>query len=165
MDPISNPFTISVDQREKHPFLFDGLTTTKVVKKKSRQVPLIVPTQSVHLATGDYSIAGLEDKIAIERKSKLDLYGTLGQHRERFEDEHRRLSDFRVACVIVECSLVECLSEPPERSKLNPKTIFRTSVAWWIRYDVPWFFFDSRSLAESATFRILEKAFKEFAEC
>ena len=156
-NPITAPFVVSIDQREKHPFTFDGLKADA----RQRNAPLIVPTVSVHMDSGDYSVHGMEDKVAIERKSKVDLYSTLGQNRDRFEDEHRRLMDYRVAAVVVECSLTECLTEPPERSRLNPKTIFRTGIAWWIRYDVPWFFFESRSLAEVATYRILEKAWKE----
>ena len=40
------------------------------------------------LKAGDYTIAGLEDVVVVERKSIKDLFGTLGQHRDRFEAEH-----------------------------------------------------------------------------
>jgi ERCC4-type nuclease len=37
------------------------------------------------LATGDYSVKGLEHVVAVERKSLADLLGCVGQHRERFD--------------------------------------------------------------------------------
>ncbi len=48
---IENGFTIVIDSREQRPYQFPGA----VVKT---------------LPTGDYSIVGLTDRVAIERKSK-----------------------------------------------------------------------------------------------
>lgn len=100
---------------------------------------------------------GGEGLVAVERKSKEDLFSTLGQHRERFEAEHARLSALDFGAVVIEASWEEILERPPERSALNPKTIFRTCVAWSIRYRVPWFCLPGRRAAEVATFRLLER--------
>src|SRR4051812_30744277 len=54
------------------------------------------------LATGDYSVFGLENFIAIERKSEADLLSCIGQERERFEREIMRLLAYPVRCLIVE---------------------------------------------------------------
>ena len=43
------------------------------------------------LATGDYSVKGLVNVVAIERKSLTDLLGCIGQDRERFDREVIRL--------------------------------------------------------------------------
>lgn len=77
-----------------------------------------VEIQRVTLATGDYSLPGMEDVVAIERKTCQDLIGTLlggrrdsvgeyAANADRFRDELTRMrampaGSFR--CVVVECS-------------------------------------------------------------
>jgi len=55
-------FTILVDTREQEPFLF-------------KSYPCWAKRQC--LKTGDYSIAGFEELVSVERKSKKDLYTSL----------------------------------------------------------------------------------------
>ena len=58
------------------------------------QLPLdLEPLQSVRgtLTTGDYSVAGMESIVAIERKSLGDLLSCIGKERERFDKEVMRL--------------------------------------------------------------------------
>src|SRR5690606_30941828 len=98
---------------------------------------------------------------AIERKSLADLYSTLGQHRERFEAEIERLSYFDFAAVVIEAPWRSILLEAPERSKLEPKTISRTCFAWTQRYGVPWFTFENRAMAEIATYRMLDRWWRD----
>lgn len=153
-DPITVPFTITVDGQEKQRYWFHGLTAD--ADKQYR--PLIVPTEWSHLKTGDYSVCGLENLITIERKSLADLFGTLGNHerRERFRREHERMAQMDFACVVIEAGWDQILSGLPE-SGLNPKTIYRTFLSWSQRYGVPWFAMPDRCLAEITTFRLLEK--------
>lgn len=148
-------FIISVDQREKLPFTF------------SRWKPHI---QTCHLRTGDYSVAGLESRVIIERKSKQDLYSTVGQHRKRFERELIRLDEIVsaagphsscCAAVVVESPIDDVMFNPPERSKLNPKSLWASVVAWQVRYRVSWLFCPSRDFAEVFTYRLLERAWKD----
>jgi ERCC4-type nuclease len=95
--------------------------------------------------------------IAIERKSQADLFGTLGQGRERFERELERLAGLLWAAVMVEADWAEVLSGF-DRSRLNPKTIHRSVIAWQQRYpSIHWWFCGDRRLAEVTTFRILER--------
>jgi ERCC4-type nuclease len=59
--------TIVIDSREQTPLPFSKLKT-----------------QAGTLLTGDYSVAGLENLFAVERKSISDLVGCcIGQNRER----------------------------------------------------------------------------------
>lgn len=51
------------DSREKHPFNYSG--------KRYEDVEVVESTLNV----GDYSLAGLTDKIAVERKELGDLWG------------------------------------------------------------------------------------------
>lgn len=83
------PFRVVIDTREQAPFTFQGLRTD--AKDGRRQ--LVVETIPSTLATGDYSIEGLEELISIERKSVSDFYGTILAGRDRFERELQRLQE------------------------------------------------------------------------
>lgn len=122
----------------------------------------IVQTTVRGLATGDYSLFGFEDQVAIERKSLADLFGTLGQGRKRFERELTRLAAMKFAAVVVEAEWSAVLGDPPRRSKLNPKTVFHSVVAWQQRFPrVHWWFLPGRDAAEAAVVRILDRFWRE----
>ena len=79
MKPRESPeIVVAIDTREQKPYRF-------------------ARSEVKTLASGDYSIVGLEDRIAIERKTKEDAYSSLGQGRARFERELQRLSRFDYA--------------------------------------------------------------------
>lgn len=148
---------VIVDTREQAPYSFAGLTCDA----SDGGGPLTVPTVRGTLASGDYSLVGYAG-IAIERKSIADLYGTIGQGRERFERELVRLNELDFAAVVIEASFPEICSEPPPHTKLPPKTVFRSILAWSVRYPrVHWFPCGDRRLAEVTTFRLLERYVKE----
>jgi len=133
-------FQITIDTREQKPYKFPNAITSK-------------------LDTGDYSIAGLESKIIIERKTKADAYGSLGNGRKRFENEFKRLAEIDYAAVIIECSLDNFLIQPMH-SQLNPRSAINTLISWSIKYNVHIWFVDNRKLGQNLTYRILEKYFK-----
>lgn len=152
------PFTVIVDSREQAPYSFTGFLSDAKYGRR----PLIVKTRVQGLATADYSIEGFEDQVAVERKSKEDLYGTIGAGRDRFERELERLASFRVAHVVIEATWPDILSNPPARTKLLPKTVFRSINAWEQRYPtIHWHAMGGRILAEHKTFRVLERFYKE----
>lgn len=134
--PIVAPFSVAIDTREQLPYDFTGLSAD--AKHKNR--PLSIPTQRTTLSAGDYSIVGMETRIAVERKSLADLYSTIGQGLERFRAEHERLATYDHAVVIIEASLDTVISHPPKQSRLDPKTIVRIANKWPIRYGVHWRF-------------------------
>ncbi len=151
--PVASPFLVLVDQREKLPYGFDGLRTDA----KHGRRPLKVRTIPFHLDAGDYSIEGYESRIAIERKSLADAFGTLGQGRDRFERELQRLASYEVAAVVIEASWADILAGHP-RSNLNPKTIHRSLIAWQQEFgNIHWWTCDGRAMAEATTYRILER--------
>ncbi len=154
MEPFVVPFTILVDGQEKAPYHFDGMKTDASMKSR----PMSVSTSWAHLKTGDYSIDGWKKHVTVERKSLEDLYRTLGQHRERFEREHVRMAGFGAgnSCVIIEANWNQILNHPPRRSRLLPKTVFRTFLSWSQKYAVPWIAVEDRRMAEVTTFRFLE---------
>lgn len=151
------PYTVVIDSREQHPYSFQGI---KADANRSH-LPLIVPVQVAGLRTGDYSILGLEDQICVERKSLADLYSTISRRRKQFESEHERMAEFRCACVVIEASLVDVVSSPPEHAKISPKIVYRTFISWCHRYGIPWHFCETRSLAERTTFRVLNWFWEE----
>lgn len=212
-DHIDSPFTVAIDTREQMPFGFAGI----VADAKQRKLPVVVATKRRTLAAGDYSIVGMEDGIAIERKSIADLFSTIGQSRERFVRELERIQDgpYASAHVVVEgtwaqvlargdvvTSLLQEIAEAHEyvtkvalgrgdgdaaaldtlrrtselvrevygypdtrRSQLNPKTIFRSVVAWRQRYPkIHWEFCWNREWAEAYTYRVLERFWRDRAE-
>jgi ERCC4-type nuclease len=83
------PLQIIVDTREQRPWTFENYNVT--VKRAG-------------LRSGDYSLAGHEDQIALERKSLDDLVQSLSHGRDRFEREVERLSALSFAAVLVEAS-------------------------------------------------------------
>lgn len=110
------------------------------------QLPLdLSPLQmeSGTLATGDYSVKGLENVIALERKSLPDLLGCMGGSRERFEKELQRMLSYSTRAVIVEAHWHE-MEAGYWQSKITPASAVG-SVLGWIAGGVPFMFIgDSR---------------------
>lgn len=131
------PPVILIDSREQRPYEFPG---AKVVGLKS----------------GDYSLLGFEDRIAIERKSLQDAFSSVGQGRKRFERELERLSQLEYAAIVLEANLEDFLT-PPAYTRMNPKAVINSLIAWSIRYRVFVFFAGSRQLGRTLTRRLLEK--------
>jgi DNA excision repair protein ERCC-4 len=76
------------------------------------------------LQTGDYSLAGLERLIAVERKSPSDFLGCVGQDRERFDRELERIVAYRYRALVIECTYEELRSGSPAvygRSRVTPQ--------------------------------------------
>lgn len=151
------PYTVIVDSREQHPYGFTGFKCDA----DRQYIPMIVPTEIAGLRTGDYSIKGLESEVCVERKSLDDLYSTISQRRRQFENEHLRMQEMKCAAVVVEASMVDLLMNPPERSRILPKVIYRTLISWQQRYGIPWYLCETRKLAERTTFRILDWYWEE----
>ena len=81
--------TVVVDSREQEPYSFDPEKITAVRKA---------------LPAGEIGMAGLEDRVAVERKSLADFVTTVIRGRKRFHRELQKLSAFEAACVVVECN-------------------------------------------------------------
>ena len=152
MQSITCPFTILIDDRERvGGYTFTGLQADADQQHQS----LIIPTREKRLATGDYSIDGLENLVTIERKTLADLYHTLGQCRDRFRAEHERMAELAFAAVVIESSLATAIAQPPNDSRLHPVCVYRTWLAWSQRYGVHWWWVPGRAGAEKTTFHIL----------
>lgn len=144
----------------KHPATAVTEPGPVVVIDTREQIPYAFARSVVGtLATGDYSLVGLEDRVTVERKTKIDAYGTIGRGRERFTRELARMAMFEYAAIVIECSLAEMLVQP-SRSRLSPRAAVRSLVSWSVRYRVHVFFADDRAHGEALTAVILEKFWK-----
>ena len=83
-EPKPETIVALVDTREQKPLCLDPLST-----------------EPASLQTGDYSLAGLRDLVAVERKSLEDLVAWVGRERARFERELHRLRGFRHRLLII----------------------------------------------------------------
>lgn len=156
--PLVFPCAVVIDSAEKLPFAF---ATIRADAKDERR-PLLVPLVRGNLPCGDYSLEGMETRVAVERKSKTDLYQTLGRahNRRKFIQYHigPMHERYEFAAVVCEADWTELVTDPPEFTKVTPKTVFRTVMAWAVRYNrVQWFFCPGREFAEKVTFQLLEK--------
>jgi DNA excision repair protein ERCC-4 len=135
---------------------------------RSRQLPVFLvdtreqrpyefPCSRVQtLTTGDYSIAGFEDRIAIERKTKEDAYSSLGYDRARFQREVERLAQLHFGAIVIESSLPDFLYPPPF-SRLHPRAAIGTLLAWSVRFGIHIHFVGDRAHGQALTGSLLEK--------
>jgi ERCC4-type nuclease len=96
------------------------------------QTPLdLAPLATVTgtLATGDYSIRGLEHVVAIERKSLPDLLACVGRERERFDREVQRLLAYPVRVLLVESTWQE-IEAGDWRSEVTPQAALGSLLGW-----------------------------------
>jgi len=120
MNPSSDAFTIVIDRREQTPWTFGPDART------------VMGT----LTSGDYSIAGLQERVAIERKSLPDLVSCITTGRDRFKRELHRLRGFDCRAVVVEATVSDILAHS-YRSKTHPNSVIGSVLSWQVRYGVP----------------------------
>jgi ERCC4-type nuclease len=137
--PASKPFAIVVDTREQTPFAFGDW-----------------PTVPGTLESGDYSIVGLTDLVAIERKSLEDLVGCCGTQRDRFERELRRLRGYRFAAVVIEASRKR-VANGNWRSKITPQSVLGSIASWRVRYGIHFIYADNAEHGADETLYLLRK--------
>jgi ERCC4-type nuclease len=131
-----------VDTREQNPFQFPGWD---------------VELRQGALTTGDYSLAGFEDRVAVERKSLDDLVGCfMGEDRTRFEKELARARSYELFSVVVEAGL-EDVAQGRYTSNMKPQAALQTVTAFFVRYGVPFMFCGTRKGAEYLTGSLLSK--------
>ncbi|MDL2267158.1 hypothetical protein LJC46_04125 [Desulfovibrio sp. OttesenSCG-928-G15] len=135
---------VVVDTREQTPFPF----------LHEKYAGTIV--ESGALDTGDYSLAGLTDRVAVERKSLPDLVMCLGRERERFERELQRAAALDSFAVVVEAAWAD-LASGQYRSQLNPHSACQSVAAFMARYRIPFVFAGSRAGAEYVCWSFLRQ--------
>ena len=133
---------IKIDTREQQPYGFEN------------------PSEVGTIPIGDYSICGLENHIAIEKKELNDLIGCLTTGRIRFEKELHKGRALDYFALIIEASLSD-LANGHYRSQMGPKSAVQSLLAFSIRYRLPIFFTESREYGQRVTESLLCKYARE----
>jgi len=128
-------FRIVIDTREQEGWDFD------------------CPTVRRKLDAGDYSVEGLEDAVAVERKSLADFVSTVIHNFKRFAAELQKLSKLEAACVVVEADLDTCLRGLAAEACRNvaPESLLGATLHIGLYYGVPVFWCGSRQAARAFT--------------
>ena len=128
-------FSIIIDTREQAPYGFD------------------CPTVSCMLKAGDYSVAGLTDVVAVERKSLADFASTVIHNFGRFASELEKLSRLKAACIVVEADLDSVLRGRTKDALggISPTSLLGATVHISLRYGVGVFWCGSRQAARAFT--------------
>ena len=138
--------TIIIDSREQEEFSFD---------------PKVVASDRAALPAGDYSLAGLADRVAVERKSLDDFVSTVIHNRSRFSRELEKLRVMDFGCVVVEAGLDDVLSGD-YRGGANPHSVFGAAVSIIADCGVPVFFCSNRQIACKFTQDLLVRLNRSF---
>ena len=145
---MNNNFNIVTDTREKLGYSFD------CVKPKPKVI-------KATLKTGDYSIEGMENIVTVERKSLADAIQSFVKGRKRFERELERMSKMEFAVVVIEADWTTIFTTTSKYSKVRPKTIYASIMAWQQRFKVHFWCCPGRDFAERTTYRILERFYRD----
>jgi DNA excision repair protein ERCC-4 len=110
--PAADQFVAVIDTREQIPLNLEPLQTTPGT-----------------LATGDYTVLGLESIISIERKSESDMLSCIGADRERFDREVQRLLAYPTRALVVESTWAN-FEAGVWRSRVKPEAAIGSLLGW-----------------------------------
>lgn len=148
---MNNDFTIIIDTREQKPWLFEEHTTS-----------------NLKLDTGDYSILGLENIVAIERKRNVaEVANNITE--SRFDDVIDRLSKIKYAFILLEFDLEDILKYPigstiPKRLwnkiRITPNFIIKHILDLQLEHNIKIIFCGNSFNAEKIATSILRRIYK-----
>ncbi len=98
-----------------------------IIQNTQERNPLVFQEAKIEvgiLQTGDYSLKGFENQVAIERKSLSDLLLSFEIECERFIREIQDLKAYAYRALVIESSL-SALNAENWRSKITPRTVIR----------------------------------------
>lgn len=139
LDPAK--ITAIIDSREQKPLTLEY------------KPGCVLSHQIGSLYSGDYSLKGFENYVAIERKSLSDLMGCIGTGRDRFEREIIRLKGYQVRCIVVESSW-KTIEAGKYRSQVKATAAIGTLMGW-IAEGIPIVMADNHKRAGTFVARML----------
>lgn len=120
--------TILVDSREKLPWDLSPMRMEKAT-----------------LATGDYSIKGLDrGVVCVERKSLVDLVQCCGREHDRFREVVQRMCGYEARVIVIEASLKD-VHKGAWRGKVKPETVSGCILSWMAKGIPVYFAGDART--------------------
>jgi len=108
------------------------------------------------LPVGDYTILGMEDEVAIERKTLPDLVKSIIQERKGFIEKCERLSAFRKKSLVIEGSL-SSVKTPYEETQAHPNAVLGSLLAAQELLDIPVYCLDNFLRGEEFVASMLSK--------
>lgn len=130
---------ILIDSREQNPYSFSGFDVEPI---------------TTALPSGDYSLPGFTDRVAVERKELNDLLGCLTHDRDRFKRELERLRSYESAALVIEAPF-EAIAAGAYRSRMVPEAAIQSLYAIMAAYRMPVFFAGDRDGGEQFVFDFL----------
>jgi len=125
-------------------------------------------TANIKLDTGDYSLAGFQDRLCIERKRSVsEIASNITE--KRFVDELERMKEFKYKFMIFEFSLTDVLrypegSEIPRHKwkyiKISPNFILKKLSEYMINYNINIIFGDTPKNAEKIAMAIMRRVYE-----
>jgi ERCC4-type nuclease len=117
---------ILIDTREQLPFSFERFPNWIASERRET------------LSVADYSVEGMENLIALERKSLADLIGTLTQNRNRFFTMCEKMTNYKWRALIVEASYEDIKSPyASEFTNAHPNGISGSLDALEAKFGIP----------------------------
>lgn len=148
-----DPFTIIIDTREQNPWEF-GFHDTARQK----------------LDTGDYTIQGLENLLAIERKSTVSEIATnLGEN--RFKDVVERLGKIKHSFIVCEFSLEDIYNFPVgsdipkklwDKLRISGGYIVKKLIEIELEHNITPIFCTSSSEAEKFCVSLMKRIYEKY---
>ena len=142
---------IIVDTREQQPWSFD-FNEIAVAK----------------LDTGDYSVAGLEEVLCIERKKSVsEIANNIVE--KRYKDWTKRMSKYKYKFLMLEFDLVDVYRYPRipdvpkklwEKIKVSPKFIIKCLIELQVYYNIQVVFCGDHENAERLALSIMKKVYQ-----
>ena len=108
------------------------------------------------MPVGDYTLQGMEEELALERKTLPDLVNSIIQDRKDFIGKCEKLSTFRKKCLVIEGSL-SSIKTPYEDSQAHPNAVLGSLLAAQERWQIPVYFLNDFILAEEFVASMLSK--------
>jgi len=125
-------------------------------------------TANIKLDTGDYSLAGFQDKLCIERKKSVsEIASNITE--KRFVNELERMAEFKYRFMIFEFSLTDVLiypegSEIPQHKRkyirISPNFILKKLSEYMVNYNINIIFGDTPKNAEKAAMAIMRRVYE-----
>jgi len=137
-------YQIVIDTREQNPFLFSDKIETV-----AGTIPL-----------GDYTIRGLEDRIAIERKSLSDLLGSMTNDRPRFVRELKGLRRYAFAALVIETNW-DTIRSGRYRSRMSAASALASLISFVVKYGIVPVLADNHEIGAAVTEGLLVQYAKQ----
>ena len=139
-----------------------------LITDSREQIPFQFPedrclSRRAALPAGDYSILGMETRVAVERKELNDYVQTVISQRERFHKELLKLQTYDAAIIVVEASLSDIVARR-YRSGAHPLSILGATISIMVDHGIPVVFCDTRQIACRFTQDFLLRWYKRNGE-